>query len=66
MKMIVNGTQRELPAGTTVAAVVAELTEAPAGVAVALNEEVLPRGTWAETIVRDADRIEILTAVQGG
>jgi sulfur carrier protein len=36
------------------------------GVAVALNQEVLPRRRWAETPVRAGDAIELLTAVQGG
>ncbi|NDL60141.1 sulfur carrier protein ThiS [Phytoactinopolyspora mesophila] len=36
------------------------------GIAVAVNQEVVPRGTWASTAVRTGDRIEILTATQGG
>lgn len=66
MKIIVNGAERETPDGATVAAVVAELTARPAGVAVALNDEVVPRADWRTTVVRDADRVEVLTAVQGG
>lgn len=66
MKIIVNGAEREAPDGATVAAVVAELTARPAGVAVALNDEVVPRADWRTTVVRDADRVEVLTAVQGG
>ena len=38
----------------------------PEGTAVALNEEVVPRGQWAETELQDGDRIEILGAVSGG
>ncbi|MEW2416176.1 sulfur carrier protein ThiS [Streptomyces sp. NPDC046866] len=62
----VNGEPREIAAGTTLASVVATLTTAPSGVAAALNETVVPRGQWPLTAVRDGDRIEILTAVQGG
>ncbi|MFF5443595.1 sulfur carrier protein ThiS [Streptomyces sp. NPDC012888] len=62
----VNGETRELAAGTTLDAVVAVLTRAPAGVAAALNEAVVPRGQWSATPVGDGDRIEVLTAVQGG
>lgn len=39
---------------------------APAGVAVALNETVVPRGLWGATTVRPGDRVEVVTAVQGG
>ncbi|MEV6951390.1 sulfur carrier protein ThiS [Streptomyces sp. NPDC051183] len=62
----VNGEPREVAAGTTLDTVVAALTTAPSGVAAALNETVVPRGQWPATAVGDGDRVEILTAVQGG
>jgi sulfur carrier protein len=66
MKITVNGSEHDAPDGSSVAGVVAALTGRSAGVAVALNDEVVPRADWAATIVREADRIEVLTAVQGG
>lgn len=36
------------------------------GVAVAVNAEVVPRGAWASTTLRDGDEVELVTAVQGG
>ena len=66
MKVIVNGHQREVPDDATVASVVTDITPATTGIAVALNDEVVRRTAWAATTVRDADRLEILTAVQGG
>jgi sulfur carrier protein len=66
MIVIVNGDSRDLPAGVTVETVVAQITEARTGVAVALNDEVVRRSAWASTPVNEADRVEILTAVQGG
>jgi len=66
VKIIINGAPREVPDLSTVAGVVALVTESTAGVAVALNDEVVRRGDWASTPVQDADRIEVLTAVQGG
>lgn len=66
MRVTINGQAQDLPDGSTVAAVVARVTDAGRGVAVALNEEVVPRADWAGTPVKDADRVEILTAVQGG
>jgi len=64
--LTVNGEPRELPAATTLAEVVAELSRANTGVAAALNETVVPRGSWAGTLLTAGDRVEILTAVQGG
>jgi sulfur carrier protein len=66
MKITVNGAEHEASDGSSVAGVVASVTERPTGVAVALNGEVVPRTDWTTTIVREADRIEVLTAVQGG
>jgi sulfur carrier protein len=66
MKITVNGAEREAEEGSSVAGVIAAVTERVAGVAVALNDQVVPRADWTTTIVREADRIEVLTAVQGG
>ncbi|MFI5765150.1 MULTISPECIES: sulfur carrier protein ThiS [unclassified Streptomyces] len=66
MTISVNGEPREIADGTMLATVVATLTEATKGVAAALNETVVPRGQWPYTSVADGDRVEVLTAVQGG
>lgn len=66
MKVIVNGAAREMPEGSTVADVIAGVSGAVSGVAVALNDEVVRRSRWTTTPVADSDRIEVLTAVQGG
>jgi sulfur carrier protein len=62
----VNGRSREFATGMTVAAVVAALTSAPAGVAVALNDAVVSREAWDSTTLDDGDRMEVIGAVQGG
>jgi sulfur carrier protein len=62
----VNGEPRDVAAGTPIEAVVATLTPLRSGVAVALNDSVVPRAAWATTVVEDDDRLEVLTAVQGG
>ncbi len=36
------------------------------GVAVAINERVIPRSTWAASGVSAQDRVEIVRAFQGG
>jgi sulfur carrier protein len=61
-----NGEPRELPDEITVAQAVAELTAAATGVAVAVNGDVLPRGSWGATLLQDGDQVEVVTAVQGG
>ncbi|CEJ71810.1 sulfur carrier protein ThiS [Chryseobacterium oranimense] len=36
------------------------------GIAVALNNRIIPLSAWAETLLRDKDSILIITATQGG
>ena len=43
-----------------------ELDAGTTGVAVAVNQAVVPRGRWAETPLGDGDTVEIIHAVQGG
>jgi sulfur carrier protein len=62
----VNGEPRELPEGTTVAQAVAGLTALGTGIAAAVNGDVIPRGSWAATLLRAGDQVEVVTAVQGG
>ena len=66
MTLTVNGRTLSLPDGDDVAALVATLTDARRGVAVAVNGEVVPRSAWAGTGLTDGDRVEVLTAAQGG
>lgn len=62
----VNGERREVAPGTALDSVVRSLTPAPSGVAAALNETVVPRARWSATALAEGDRVEVLTAVQGG
>lgn len=62
----VNGDYRDVPDGSTLAQLVADFTSAPSGVAAAVNEAVVPRGEWPRLRLSDGDRVEVLTAVQGG
>jgi sulfur carrier protein len=66
ISVVVNGQPRELSSTATVADIVAATSATGNGIAVAVNDEVIPRGGWHTTPLRDRDRVEILTAVQGG
>jgi sulfur carrier protein len=63
-----NGTPTPGCDGATIAELLGALgveTQAR-GIAVAVNGEVVPRGAWDERHVADGDRVEALTAMQGG
>lgn len=62
----VNGEPRDVPAQFTLDALIGTLTAAPSGVAAAVNEAVVPRSQWPGLELTEGDRIEVLTAVQGG
>lgn len=66
--VMLNGDQRALPDGATVADAVRETGAAPdgRGVAVALAGEVVPRGQWQTRELEGGEQIEVLRAVQGG
>ena len=68
MRLVLNGAERELPDGATVAGVLSA-SGAPAGargVAVAVDGEVVPRAEWEVTTLREGQRVEVLQAVGGG
>ncbi|WP_328909705.1 sulfur carrier protein ThiS [Streptomyces sp. NBC_00234] len=62
----VNGERRGVPHDTPLDTLVATLTASHSGVAAAVNETVVPRSQWSSTALADGDRVEVLTAVQGG
>ncbi len=68
VNVLVNGKSRELPDDSTVASVVALLSDSSdgRGVAVALGGEVVPRARWQATEVTDGAQLELVSAVQGG
>lgn len=66
MQVVVNGKQEDVAEGSTVAALLERLNHAPVRVAVEINEELVPRRTYGETVVQAGDRIEIVTFVGGG
>ncbi len=64
----VNGDHLRVPAGTTIADLVALVIEGaePKGIAVAVERNVIPRSEWATTRVYAETPIEIVTAAAGG
>jgi sulfur carrier protein len=66
MNVYVNGERRRITVGTALDTLVATLSPAPSGIAAALNETVVPRARWSSTSLSEGDRVEVLTAVQGG
>ncbi len=67
LTVTVGGQQRTVPPGTTLHDVVTDVAGAqPRHLAVALNGEVVPRSAWPARTLADGDRVEVVTAIQGG
>ena len=64
--LTVNGEAREVPAGTTVAGLLATLGVVPRGSAVERNRQLVPRRAHADTALEPGDRVEVVTLVGGG
>jgi sulfur carrier protein len=65
MIIVVNEQKVDVDAHTTVAALLSFLGFPDRGVAVAMDDAVVPRSRWA-TELFDGARLEVVTAVQGG
>ena len=62
----INGSPRDFPAPVTFAQLLDELELGGKRLAIERNGEIVPRSSFAETRVRDGDRIELVIAVGGG
>lgn len=61
----VNGDQIQVDDQATVATLLSSLGYPDRGIAVAVDQEVLPRSGWGLAL-SDGARLEVVTAVQGG
>lgn len=69
IQITLNGDPHVLEEGASVADVLREMDldpSEPKGIAVALNEEVVPKSDWYDRRLSDGDRVEVITARQGG
>jgi len=66
MVLHINGEQKEFPEGLTLAALVAQLGMKPDRVAVELNQSIVQRGQWEQTMLQTGDKLEIVHFVGGG
>lgn len=66
MTIVVNGETRRIPENTNLAELLQILELAAARVAVELNQNVIRRAEWENTILRENDRVEIVHFVGGG
>ncbi|MCX4245615.1 sulfur carrier protein ThiS [Paraliomyxa miuraensis] len=66
LHIVVNGEERAVAEGTTVAGLLADLGLARQHVAVEANREIVPRAEHDARRLADGDHLEIVTFVGGG
>ena len=62
----INGDERRVAGGMSIAALIAELGLDAKRVAIERNLEIVPRSTFADVAVEDGDQFEIVHFVGGG
>lgn len=66
MRVTLNGKEREMREGATLADLLDETGTRRESTAVAVNMAVVPRGEMAGRVLREGDSVEIIEAVGGG
>lgn len=62
----INGVNKEQYDGKTVEEMIAEEGYEKSRIAIEINEEIIPKTKYGEVILRDADRVEVVSFVGGG
>ena len=66
MKVVVNGEEKDISEGLTVEGLLNKLGIGKERVALELNLDIVPKGRFGDTILKNGDRIEIVSFVGGG
>lgn len=67
MEIIINQQQQSIPDNYSVKELLAFLMpEADKGIAVAINQQIIPKSTWANHKLNSNDNVMLIRATQGG
>ncbi len=66
IRIKVNGGERDIPAGTSVSALLLILGIEGRRIAVELNREIVPKSEHVKRVLAEGDQLEIVTMVGGG
>jgi sulfur carrier protein len=66
MRLQINGEEKEFAGGLSLADLIAQLGMKSDRVAVELNREIVSRAQWADTSLKDGDKLEVVHFVGGG
>jgi sulfur carrier protein len=67
MNVFVNNEKREIINQPTITQLLSEISlNSPKGIAVAINNEVIPKSGWGNYLLNENDKVTIIRATQGG
>ena len=66
MKLLINGESTEYSGSTQLSAFISERFPEGGKIAVAINQEFIPRSSYESYEIKDGDDIEIVAPMQGG
>lgn len=66
IEIFINGSKHRVPESTTVEGLIESMGLPKKGIALAVNNEVIPKSRWNERSLSPQDRVELLTIAQGG
>lgn len=65
MQLIINNQKTEINANT-LDSIVRELNLPQSGIAIAVNQQIVPQKSWHDTLLQPNDQITIIRATRGG
>jgi sulfur carrier protein len=67
MIVYLNNQQHQIPFSQSISDTLKELAHInPAGIAIAVNNEVIPKKSWNDYLLKENDKVTIIRATQGG
>jgi thiamine biosynthesis protein ThiS len=66
LKIVLNGAAREVTEMATLSSLLEELGIKPEGVAVEINLQIIDRGHFKTTTLKEGDKVEVIGFVGGG
>lgn len=66
MTITINNSTTEISAGDTLDKVLADMGMPAAGIAVAVDNKVVPKAQWPHTLLHEGARLTVIRAVCGG
>lgn len=67
MTILINNEQKTVPDGTTLNEIVLTILQLnPAGMAIAVNDTIVPKHLWEQTLLQENDRMLVIKACSGG